>query len=156
MNRYMVSKYNTVANKRCFALIVNESDKFQANKGTSDGAGYESVSTWGQITNTPTFSGYGSWYFVCARYSEEGATRRLTIDAWDDGKSRWMTSSGSIGQDYLDATSNIGISDSSFTIGERDGSSNVGMPGYYDEVIVFNKVLDDTEVAEIRDGTYTY
>ena len=137
---YIYSKYDTVNNKRTFAISADWSvNRVIVWIGYNSGASGESIGHASSITTD-------RWYHVGVTYQDSDKSYRIRI--WDD------TAQAILGSDATgNTTNNINIEDATTAIGHRNDGARV-FGGNLDELVVFDDILSTDEIDAIRAGTY--
>ena len=139
----VVNKYGTSGN-RSFLFGVNNAGSGSNQYlivSASDGASVETVQA-----NTGCTVGNNKWYHV--GYTFDGATKKWTAVIWDDNASTEYTDSGTFTDAVLP-----GVTQRLAIKAYQDGFWG-GMLGNTDEVGIFDDVLTNEEITQIRSGTY--
>lgn len=140
--QYIAGRYHyTTTLIRVFSIVAHYlDDKLRFFVGFNSGASEESVS-FGTAFVT------GRWFHVAVSYDASTYAYRMRI--WDDTAGNFLGS---------DATGNfsqaIDAMDVPFTLGAR-GDGNRELDGFLDNSVMFNRVLNATEIDAVRAGTYT-
>jgi hypothetical protein len=89
----------------------------------------------------------GRWYHITVTF--DNATHTGTIQIWD------ATAGAALGTKATKTDfSPMAVSNAGFYVGGMDVLWYRAMRGFMDEVVVFNDILTDAEIAKIRAGTY--
>lgn len=84
-----------------------------------------------------------TWYHIGVTFDDLDGSYRIRV--WDDNAKEIF---GEITGNF---SNNIYLSDNNFSIGDYYNNS---MIGYYDEVVIFDDILTDDEIDQIRSGIY--
>ncbi|MBN2133416.1 MAG: pre-peptidase C-terminal domain-containing protein [Sedimentisphaerales bacterium] len=89
----------------------------------------------------------GRWYHVGVTYRDSDKSYRIRI--WDDTNNQLLGGVETVGT----ASNNISLTNVLWVLGARS-SANYWYNGLLDEVVVFNDILSDAEIDQIRQGVY--
>ena len=139
-NRVFLQKGNATGYDASFVLYFRKPASWTITMGigVSGGTGWETVD-YGTTVSANT------WYHVGATFQDSDKSWKLRI--WDDTAGAILggvTVSGT-------TTNNINIEDGAFYIGSA-GADATG--GWRDEIVVFNDILTDGEIDQVRAGTF--
>jgi len=143
---YVFGKWDSIGNKRSFAFgDISTDQKLYILLGYNGGSSFEQIPSGTGLFSNKSFS-TNTWYHF-------GLTYRDDTKAWT---ARLYTDGGSTENDSGTATNNINIEDGLFTLGSLSSS---GTPasfhnGLIDEFAVFDDILSDDEIDDIRNGVY--
>lgn len=136
---YLVAKYTGGGNNRSFAIMFGTDSKVWPRIGYNGGASLQEAPTVSAATTD------GQWYHVGITFQDSDGAYKIRI--WGD------TESAVISNVADNFTENIYISTMEFTIAAKSGGGAT-YDGNIDEVVVFDDILTDGEIDEIRAGTY--
>jgi hypothetical protein len=140
----LFSKYQLAAGGRSFnvSVVGGASQYVVLSTGYNSGGTGEDVATHGTDLAT------GVWYHVAVTYN--ASTRGGTIRIWDD------TAGAILGSDASGTGANaIYLSTCELALGAYSGAAAGRFhDGLMDEIVVFDRVLNTTEIDQIRAGTF--
>ena len=125
---------------RCFNATIGDGGQVGLLIGTDNGTSYEEKWTIGSIVP-------GEWYHVVISYRDSDKSYRINV---------WDTQFDTVMADQKGHTKkNISITATDVCLGTRaDLPETHKFDGLLDEMVVFNDLLTDAEIAKIREGTF--
>ena len=133
--KYIITKYNSTANKRSLAILRT---------------GGNLVIYWGHTNGTA-----GEVWTVCALSSSTSYHIGLSFDGVAKTASVRVYTGGTATTYTNTFTNELSVSDESFVVGNRGQLDNTYCyNGYLDEIVVANDVLSVAEFDQIRAGTF--
>lgn len=135
-NAYFLGKYN-VNSKRSFSLATY-SNVLQILWGYNSGDSVDSFSTGISIAN-------GEWYHVAVVV--DGIAKTISVRVYRVLNDTVYTYSSN-------RANELNVSDADFRIGARAGDTEYRYDGKVDEVVIFDDLLTDDEIDQIRQGTF--
>lgn len=134
---FILSKWDTPNNKKSLA-VTTVSNVLKIYWGYSSGTLSEEISTGISILD-------GEWYHVAI--AVDGVAKSF--------KARVYRLSNSTVYTYSSTQTNaLNVEDAAFRIGARDGDTTYRWDGKIDEVIVFDDILSDIEIDQVRAGAF--
>ena len=133
-----------LAGTRSLAIMLNSSSDEPVIAIGYDGGASATQIAW------PTAVSNDVWYFVAVTVQQNGANIDYTFQVWDDTAGTNLGGDATISSSIASETWNI--EDSSLFL--LNNSNSIGLTGWMDEVVVFDRVLSQEEIDEIRAGTY--
>jgi len=134
----LFTKWDWNGNRRSLEIQRNN-NRLKINVGHTNGSNYQSFNTGIYLDN-------GQWYHVGVVVDGVGKLMRARV---------YKESTGDIYTFSAELDNELWVGDPDLVIGSIDGggSSNY-FDGILDEVVVFNDLLSDIEIDEIRGGTF--
>lgn len=141
--RYIVNSYAIEANGRSFSMSIDTDNRLRISLGFDSGNDYV------QIKHGTALSAL-RWYHACATYDDD--TKLATIRIWDD------TAQAIVGTDVSDSTSMVDktwySANVNLSIGAISSLNGSYFDGRLDEIVIFDDVLNNDEIDQIRRGNY--
>jgi hypothetical protein len=136
----LIDKYLTGSNERTFQLILNSSCKPFFAIGYNGGASSSSI-VFGTALSTSI------WYHIGVVY--DASDNSMKIRVWDDNAGALLDSNAA-----GTADGDMSPDSAPFEIGRAYGLDSYAFDGKIDEVVVFKDALTDSEIDQIRAGSY--
>jgi hypothetical protein len=137
-NHYIYTQWNTTNDKRVVEIeIIDGEVRLMAgiSPGTASQQLYEGTTL---VT--------GRWYHF--GFTIDGISEFWQLVVWDDtGSTKVIDTSGSL----LDT---LNVEDSGVWIGAHEATGSYWFDGKLDEIVVFKKILQKSEIDDIRQGVY--
>ena len=140
---YQFSIYeNEVADKRSFSITTSSAGTVRMRIGYNGGADVET------ILFTASLPAAKRWYHVAVTFDDSDKSYRIRV--YD------FTTQDQVAADKTgNTTNNIWVGNPPLTIGAYHDGSSYSFEGLMDEVVVFKDILTQSEIDDIRDGTYS-
>lgn len=144
---YIFSKYDSEDGYRQYAIIIDDSSGNETGNANSLYILHGLNTTYDEIFygDVPALS-YDIWYFIGATYNASTNTHRALL--WDDNAGDWVSGSPyseqAINNLYMSSLANLVIAN------RHDGDANRQFDGYVDNLRIYDSILSDSEIIEIK------